>query len=574
MSPSTLRGRAAVAAEDAPDVVIRLARRVQPDRRQRHPFGERVGGERREPTGDGAAEIRHVHERAGEEARRPAEEDRPEDEHVVGVDAAEVRVVHREDVARLHGVQRRRRRATAGRLQRRLELCIRLVDVDCATSWPAGSSSAAQASAPSWMNVECDDRTTTRLASSTATSRPLRITSAVTGSAAIRRLSFAAWVVRSSVRRVASAVRTAASTGPAARISSLSTSTLIGTSPAFARERGQEALDVAVAVAGQQAGAHRLGKDLGAGRGRGVAELDRRDALGGDGRQLSLRHVAAEHVPVVDDELGVALSGFLDDADGHREVDVALPRGDFERDLEPALGAPLADAGHRLGQLRSRCSDRRPGLMMLTTRRPKRVATSKTSASSRDVCAAPIRGHAHQAIELRHHQPGGLEPGAARLRIGEALGAPLREVRRPDRQAPVATRDRRFDQRRRAAGCRPSRSPGSARRGSARSSSSWPFAAAVDGCATHAVRFSPSAPSRAWAAPVREARGARRATGDPSRDAGPGRRSRGRAAWASRSTTPAATRSSRRWTSTWCSSSASSTSPRSSSWRSPPASAR
>ena len=98
-----LRGRAAVASEDAPDVVIRLARLIEPDRRQRHPFGERVGRQRREPAGDGAAQIRHVDERAREEADPPAEEDGPEDQDVVGMDAAEIRVVHRKDVARLHG---------------------------------------------------------------------------------------------------------------------------------------------------------------------------------------------------------------------------------------------------------------------------------------------------------------------------------------------------------------------------------------------------------------------------------------------------------------------------------------
>ncbi len=60
---------------------------------------------------------------------------------------------------------------------------MRLVAVDCAISWPRVSSSAAQASAPSWMKVECAERTTTRLASSTATRSPLRITSAVTANA-------------------------------------------------------------------------------------------------------------------------------------------------------------------------------------------------------------------------------------------------------------------------------------------------------------------------------------------------------------------------------------------------------
>ena len=61
---------------------------------------------------------------------------------------------------------------------------MRLVAVDCATSWPPASSSAAHASAPSWMNVLCDDRTTTMLASSTATIRPLRMISAVMASSA------------------------------------------------------------------------------------------------------------------------------------------------------------------------------------------------------------------------------------------------------------------------------------------------------------------------------------------------------------------------------------------------------
>jgi hypothetical protein len=59
---------------------------------------------------------------------------------------------------------------------------MRLVAVDCATSWPAASRIAAHASAPSWMKVLCDERTTTTLASSAATSRPLRMISPVMAS--------------------------------------------------------------------------------------------------------------------------------------------------------------------------------------------------------------------------------------------------------------------------------------------------------------------------------------------------------------------------------------------------------
>ena len=65
---------------------------------------------------------------------------------------------------------------------RRLAPCMRLVAVDCATSWPAASRIAAHASAPSWMKVLCEDRTTTTLASSAATSRPLRMISPVMAS--------------------------------------------------------------------------------------------------------------------------------------------------------------------------------------------------------------------------------------------------------------------------------------------------------------------------------------------------------------------------------------------------------
>src|SRR5579872_5352763 len=67
----------------------------------------------------------------------------------------------------------------AGRQQRRLAACMRLVDVDWATSCPVRSRRAPAASAPSWIHVLCELRTTTMLASSTATSRALRMTSAV-----------------------------------------------------------------------------------------------------------------------------------------------------------------------------------------------------------------------------------------------------------------------------------------------------------------------------------------------------------------------------------------------------------
>ena len=63
--------------------------------------------------------------------------------------------------------------------QRRLALCMTLVAADWATSWPRASSRAPAASAPSWMLMLWAERTTTMLASSTATARALRITSAV-----------------------------------------------------------------------------------------------------------------------------------------------------------------------------------------------------------------------------------------------------------------------------------------------------------------------------------------------------------------------------------------------------------
>ena len=65
------------------------------------------------------------------------------------------------------------------RLHRRLAPCIRLVAALWATNRPARSSSAAAASAPSWIHALCDERTTTMLASSTATASAPRTTSAV-----------------------------------------------------------------------------------------------------------------------------------------------------------------------------------------------------------------------------------------------------------------------------------------------------------------------------------------------------------------------------------------------------------
>ncbi len=56
---------------------------------------------------------------------------------------------------------------------------MRLVAVDWATSCPPASSKAPAASAPSWIQVLWEERTTTMLASSTATAKALRITSAV-----------------------------------------------------------------------------------------------------------------------------------------------------------------------------------------------------------------------------------------------------------------------------------------------------------------------------------------------------------------------------------------------------------
>ncbi len=62
---------------------------------------------------------------------------------------------------------------------------MRLVAVDSATRFASASSSAAHASAPSWMNELWLARTTTMLASSVATTRALRTISPVIASSAL-----------------------------------------------------------------------------------------------------------------------------------------------------------------------------------------------------------------------------------------------------------------------------------------------------------------------------------------------------------------------------------------------------
>ena len=92
----------AVAAQDAPHVGDGLAGAEQPYRRQEHALLEGVGGHRGQTAGGHAAEIGHVDERPRKEERASLDDDRLEDQEIVGVDAASVGVVHDIDVTRDH----------------------------------------------------------------------------------------------------------------------------------------------------------------------------------------------------------------------------------------------------------------------------------------------------------------------------------------------------------------------------------------------------------------------------------------------------------------------------------------
>ncbi len=72
--------------------------------------------------------------------------------------------------------------SSSGRATLSAMLFISVVAMDCAIRRPRASSTAAEASEPSTMNVEYAERTTTMLASSAATTSALRSTSAVRGS--------------------------------------------------------------------------------------------------------------------------------------------------------------------------------------------------------------------------------------------------------------------------------------------------------------------------------------------------------------------------------------------------------
>jgi hypothetical protein len=95
----------AVAGDDAQHVVHGLTIPVQMDRRQQQAFGERVGGERREPGHRVAAEVGDVDEGAGKEHDPAVAENGPEHQDVVGVDATAIGIVQGEDVTRPHRIE-------------------------------------------------------------------------------------------------------------------------------------------------------------------------------------------------------------------------------------------------------------------------------------------------------------------------------------------------------------------------------------------------------------------------------------------------------------------------------------
>jgi hypothetical protein len=117
------------------EVAHRLAARVQANRGQLQALGEHVGGRRRESARTDAAEVDDVDERAGEPLHRRRSpngrrEDRPEDQQIVGVDAAADARRSLTNTSPGDIVVSGWSSVSAGSAERRLEACIRFVAAD------------------------------------------------------------------------------------------------------------------------------------------------------------------------------------------------------------------------------------------------------------------------------------------------------------------------------------------------------------------------------------------------------------------------------------------------------------